>query len=165
MKKRLYIETSVWNQLQQDERPDWREITERFLTVAGTGLYDLYVSDYVFFELEKCDDHKKRSAILEWIERAGPQVITPDAECEALMERYFETGILFPTKVNKFYDAGHVAVASVHGIEYVLTFNYRHLLKINKMEGFNGVNLLHGYGQVHLTTPEIFIPEDSNEEN
>jgi len=31
------------------------------------------------------------------------------------MERYFEAGILEPTKANRFYDAAHVAIASVNG--------------------------------------------------
>jgi hypothetical protein len=29
MKKKLYIETSVWNQLKHDDRPDWRETAEQ----------------------------------------------------------------------------------------------------------------------------------------
>jgi hypothetical protein len=81
------------------------------------------------------------------------------------MKRYFDAGILEPTKANRFYDAAHVAVASVNGIEYLLTFNYKHLLKIKRMDGFNGVNILNGYGEIHLTTPEFFIPEENNEKD
>jgi len=164
MKKKLYIETSVWNQLYQDERPDFQEITEKFLLVSETGIYDLFISDYLFFELEKCEE-VKRKKLLQWIERISPKVLTPDEETETLMKRYFDAGILEPTKANRFYDAAHVAVASVNGIEYLLTFNYKHLLKIKRMDGFNGVNILNGYGEIHLTTPEFFIPEENNEKD
>jgi predicted nucleic acid-binding protein len=164
MKKKLYIETSVWNQLYQDERPDFQEITEKFLIVSETGIYDLYISDYLFFELEKCEEGKRKK-LLQWIERISPKVLSPDEETETLMERYFEAGILEPTKANRFYDAAHVAIASVNGIEYLLTFNYKHLLKIKRMDGFNGVNMLNGYGEIRLITPEFFIPEENNEKD
>jgi predicted nucleic acid-binding protein len=164
MKKKLYVETSVWNQLFQDERPDFRIIAEKFLHTVETGLYDIYVSDYLFFELEKCEE-SKRKKILHWIERTSPKVLSPDEETENLMKRYFEAGILEPTKANRFYDAAHVAIASVHGIDYLLTFNYKHLLKIKRMDGFNGVNILNGYGEIRLITPEFFIPEEADEKN
>jgi predicted nucleic acid-binding protein len=162
MKKKLYVETSVWNQLYQDERPDFREITEKFLRVSETGIYDIYISDYLFFELEKCEEIK-RNKLLQCIEMISPKVLSPDEEVEFLMKRYFEAGILEPTKANRFYDAAHVAIASIHGIEYLLTFNYKHLLKIKRIDGFNGVNILNGYGEIRLITPEFFIPEENNE--
>ena len=164
MKKKLYIETSVWNQLYQDDRPDFQEITEKFFLFSETGIYDLFISDYLFFELEKCEE-SKRKKLLRRIERVSPKVLSPDEETEILMERYFEAGILEPAKANRFYDAAHVAIASVNGIEYLLTFNYKHLLKIKRMDGFNGVNILNGYGEIRLITPEFFIPEENHEKD
>jgi hypothetical protein len=155
----LRLESTV-----SDERPDFREIAEKFLLFCETGAYDLYISDYVFFELDKCEEIK-RNKLLKWIERVSPKVLSPDQEAEILMERYFEAGILEPTKANRFYDAAHVAIASVNGVEYVLTFNYKHLLKIKRMDGFNGVNILNGYGEIRLITPEFFVPEENNGKN
>jgi predicted nucleic acid-binding protein len=162
MHKKLYIETSVWNQLFQDDAPGMRNIAERFMAVAETGIYDLYISDYVLFELDKCEE-EKRAVLLKWIERVAPVVLTPDEECEDLMRKYFTAGVMAPTKANKYYDAAHVAIASVSGIAYLLTFNYRHMLKIKKIEGFNGVNMLNGYGEIHLVSPELFILEEDDE--
>ncbi len=159
MKKKLYIETSVWNQLEQRERPDFKEITEKFMRAVQTGMYDVYVSDYVFLELEECHE-SKRNLLLNWIEKAGPTVLKADEECEILMKKYFDAGVLSPVKANKYYDAAHVAICSTNSIEYLLTFNYKHMLKIKKIEGFKGVNALNGYGEVKLTTPDLFIPEE-----
>jgi predicted nucleic acid-binding protein len=164
VKKKLYIETSVWNQLHQDLRPDLRENTEKFMSVVQAGAYEVFISDYVLFEVDKCLSEEKRAQLLQWIEGSRAQVLTPGHECESLMEAYFAAGILSPTRTNKYYDAGHVAVASVNGIEYLLTYNYKHLLKVNKIDAFNGVNLLHSYGEIRFVPPEFFLPEETNEE-
>jgi len=154
MKKKLYIETSVWNQLYRSNRPDWHEITKKFMGVMQrTDGYELYISNYVFIELEECYDEKKK-VLLQWIQ------MEDSIECEALMEKYFEAGILEPTKANRYYDAAHVAACSVGGIEYLVTFNFRHLVKVQKIDAFNGVNLLHGYGSLNFATPEMFLPEE-----
>lgn len=159
MKKKLYIETSVWNQLYGNKRPEWTAITKKFMKIAEQGIYEIYISNYLFFELEECYQEKK-DVLLEWIKKTSPIVLEADDDCENLMSKYFEAGVLNPTRANKYYDAAHAAVCSVYGIEYLLTFNFKHMLKIKKIEGFNGVNLLNGYGEIKLVTPEIFIPEE-----
>jgi hypothetical protein len=58
----------------------------------------------------------------------------------------------------------HGIVSGFAGLEYLLTYNYRHLLKVNKIDAFNGVNLLHGYSEVRFVPPEFFLPEENNEE-
>ncbi len=51
MKKKLYIETSVWNQLEHTDRPEWRDTAERFLKAMGAGHYELYISKIVIDEI------------------------------------------------------------------------------------------------------------------
>ncbi|MFH0919143.1 MAG: hypothetical protein V1913_02175 [Fibrobacterota bacterium] len=90
----------------------------------------------------------------------SPLVLDDNPECESLMEKYFEAGILEPTKANRYYDAAHVAVCSMNNIEYLVTFNFKHLVKVQKIDAFNGVNLLHGYGVLNFVSPEMFLPEE-----
>ncbi len=48
--KKLYIETSVWNQLEHTDRPDWRETADLFMKTLKKGIYESYISYVVDWE-------------------------------------------------------------------------------------------------------------------
>ena len=50
-------------------------------------------------------------------------------------------------------DANHVAVAVVNGIQYLASWNFRHLVKIATRRLVNLVNALVGYGQIEIVAP------------
>jgi hypothetical protein len=56
-------------------------------------------------------------------------------------------------------DAAHLAVASYHGVDYLLTWNCRHLANANKFEHIRVINRRLG-----LMTPELVTPEQLFEE-
>jgi hypothetical protein len=39
------------------------------------------------------------------------------------------------------------------------------LLKVAKIEAFNGINILNGYAAIQLVTPEMFLPEGEGNED
>ena len=160
MKKKLYVETSVWNQIDQEERLDFKEITEKFLSLCREGVYDLYISEIVLWEIDECSDDRKKQALLDLIEAYKPTLLLFNEESQRLRTKYVEAGVLDDKRRNRYYDTAHVAIASVNGFKYVLTFNFVHLLKIARIEMFNGVNLLNGYDSIQLVSPELFIPEE-----
>ena len=57
-------------------------------------------------------------------------------------------------------DAMHVAVSVVHGVEYVLTWNVRHLANPNKLAHLRTVCLRAGYVMPNLITPEALWSEE-----
>jgi len=76
------------------------------------------------------------------------------AEMEALAELYLKHKI-----VSRQYseDAGHVAACSVLHIEYLASWNYKHLANAYRNKAFNGVNLLHGYPKVTILNPSELL--------
>jgi hypothetical protein len=62
-----------------------------------------------------------------------------------LAEAYLQAGVI-PAK--KRDDARHVAIATVAGLEVVVSWNHRHLANERKRTLFNAVNRLRGYNQV-----------------
>ena len=150
----------MWNQFDQDDNLEFRRITEEFFLYAQKGAYDLFVSDIVLWEIEECPDKKRREQLFGYIEKYTPALLSFDEDAQKLRDKYLEAGILTDTRRNRVYDAGHVAVATVNQMPYLLTFNLKHLLKANRIERFNGVNLLNGYGTIQLVKPEIFIPDE-----
>ena len=50
-------------------------------------------------------------------------------------------------------DANHVAIAVVHGIGYLASWNFRHLVKVNTRREVNLVNALEGYNPIEIVAP------------
>ena len=54
-------------------------------------------------------------------------------------------------------DALHVAVCSVARVDYLVTWNFKHLANARRESGFNAVNLLQGYPPVRIVAPTFLI--------
>jgi hypothetical protein len=87
MKKKLYIETSVWNQLEHTDRPDWRETAERFINILKTDYYEPYISAVVLGEIAATPDKNTRKKLLNHIENIQPAVLTFDDDAVFLTEK------------------------------------------------------------------------------
>ncbi len=56
-------------------------------------------------------------------------------------------------------DAVHVSVACVHGVDYLLTWNVRHLANPNKLEHLAAVCLRLGLTPPRIVTPDMLWKE------
>lgn len=61
-------------------------------------------------------------------------------------------------------DAGHLAFASMHGVDFLLTWNCAHLANANKTKHLSVLNGRLGLSVPILTTPLTLIPEDMPDE-
>ena len=60
-------------------------------------------------------------------------------------------------------DARHVAACTVSRCDYLLSWNFRHLVNVQREAGFNGVNLLQGYQPVRIVNPLEIIYGNQDE--
>jgi hypothetical protein len=54
-------------------------------------------------------------------------------------------------------DAQHVAVCSVARLDYLVSWNFKHLANARRESGFNAVNMLQGYPAVRIVAPTFLI--------
>ena len=54
-------------------------------------------------------------------------------------------------------DARHVAICTVARIEYLVSWNFKHLANDRREAGFNAVNLLQGYSPIRIVAPTFLI--------
>lgn len=71
-------------------------------------------------------------------------------EAENLAEHYISKGI-FPEKYRD--DALHVAIASVNSIAFLLSWNFKHLVKVKTRRLVTLVNSLENYSAVEIIAP------------
>ena len=85
--------------------------------------------------------------------------VTVDAE--QLTESIMKSGILPPKAIR---DAAHIAVATVHGVQYLLTWNCKHLANAQIAKRVANLCRLAGFEMPTICTPEELFEEPSDEE-
>ena len=71
-------------------------------------------------------------------------------EMEDLAAAYLRQGVVPPKYAD---DATHVAVCTVARLQYLVSWNFRHLVNVQREAGFNAVNLLQGYPPIRIVNP------------
>ena len=61
-------------------------------------------------------------------------------------------------------DAQHVAVCVVARLDFLVSWNFRHLTNARREAGFNAVNILQGYRPVRIVAPTFLIHGHENQE-
>ena len=77
-------------------------------------------------------------------------VLKLNDEVAALADAYVEAGVL-PRRY--FNDALHIAVAVVHGIKFLVSWNFKHFVNVKTRQMVNLVNLKEGYGVIEIIAP------------
>ena len=161
MKKKLYIETSVWNQLEHTDRPDWRETAEQFVDTIKTGLYEAYVSSVVIDEINAITDKTLLNKLIEHINRLDPVMLDFDDQALALTDQYIASEFGGVSSMRVYNDCRHVAVATINDLKHIVSFNCRHLVNDRRIDGFNAINIRNGYDlMIDISTPHKFVHKD-----
>jgi hypothetical protein len=111
--------------------------------------FECSVSQVVIAEASAGDaaEIQKRLAII-----SGLPVLKATEEAEALAQAIMAAGMLPPDAVR---DAAHVAVAAIHGIDYLLTWNCKHLANAQIARRIRLV-----CERLHQKTPVICTPDE-----
>jgi len=146
---RYYVDTSVWNFLLEEDRPEHRAATEQFFQqfpAAGT----LVISEVVLREVRQAPP-ARRAALEQTIKQHPVELLEVTAEAETLAHRYVAEQLIPPKKVD---DALHLAIAVVQECDVVVSWNFAHMVKLTTRLGVNGINRLLGYREIEIVSPE-----------
>ena len=103
-----YVDTSVWNFLLEEGRPEERAITEQFFHELLT-LGRAAISDVVIQEIRRANP-ARREALLKLVTKYSPEQLQLTEEARELAERYVQAGLI---PLRYLPDALHLAIAGV----------------------------------------------------
>lgn len=153
---KVYIETSVFNFVFADDAPDKRNDTLSLFEEIRRGKYRPYTSDYVLGELVQAQE-PKRSEMLALIQQYNMVLIPSSNEILQLAEVYVAEGIV-PQKYKT--DALHIAAATVIDLDLIISYNFRHIVKLKTVTMTEIVNLREGYKRIGIFSPTEVIDND-----
>lgn len=151
MSLRIYVETSVISYLANRPSRDGLVAARQALTHdwwAGLDSASVWVSELVVAEVSRGDLQAANNR-LRWIEHLPRVEIEPQAL--ALAQRLMDEGLVPKTEAE---DAMHIALASVHGFDYLVSWNFAHFVGADpKYRLFSALRDC-GLNPVRLVTPE-----------
>ena len=150
MKLSLYLETSVIGAYLDNGDPFRRDLTIRWFE-HELSEYQVYSSIVVQRELERIDE-PHRTGYLKIIKDLDRLDLAE--EVAILAEGYISRGIFH----RKFIaDAVHMALASFHKVDYLVTWNFGHLANVRKQARVRLFNAAAGFFSPVIVTPEFLV--------
>lgn len=118
----------------------------------------LVISDITLAEL--ADAPPDVRYVLEDLPETCIRIIHQDDESEALAEEYLRSGVV-PRRM--LADAAHIAVASIAHVDVLVSWNFKHIVNLDRIRGFNAVNLQLGYPMLEIRSPlEVWKNDDED---
>jgi len=149
---RIYTDTSVIGGCEDEEfRVHSRRLMDRFTT----GDAHLVLSELVLRELDAAPPAVRD--VVTAIPTAHVEIIQFSSEAEALARHYLADGIL---TVNMFADAQHIAMATVARVDVLVSWNFRHVVNVARIQRVHRVNAQHGYPAIEIRSPREVAPDE-----
>ncbi|MCY4229704.1 MAG: type II toxin-antitoxin system VapC family toxin [Alphaproteobacteria bacterium] len=158
MKPIAYIETSIISYLTARQSRDvvaaaYQEVTREWWRVAS-GRFDFVVSELVATESAAGDPDAARTR-LEVLESVTLLNITANAE--VLTQLLLDQGAV-PRQAAA--DAVHIAIAVTNGVDYLVTWNFKHIANATMRSRIERVCWQAGYEPPVICTPNELMESD-----
>lgn len=151
MKQRIYVDTSTIGGCLDPEFSKWSMLLfENFRSGSITAV----VSDLTRQELELAPEKVMR--VLEELPKASIENVFLTEEARNLADIYIADDVVSSKHV---IDAQHIAVATVEKVDLLVSWNFKHVVNIVRIRGFNSVNLKLGYGLLEIRSPREVVHE------
>lgn len=149
MRLRIYIDTSVIGGCLDDE---FEESSLLLFDKFRNGEIVAVVSELTVLELEAAP--KKVRDLLREIPEANIDYAPLIEEAVDLAKRYISDGVVGESKL---VDAQHIAIATINRVDVLVSWNFKHIVNLQKIHGFNAVNLKAGYPILEIRNPREVI--------
>lgn len=152
---RVYVDTSVIGGCLDEE---FRTGSTRLIERGRAGSALLVISDTTLAELAGAPATVR--AVIEDLPKGCLESIYQDRESEALAEEYVRQKVV---SRRMLADAQHTAVATIAKVDVLVSWNFKHVVNLDRIHAFNAVNLRSGYPMLEIRSPlEIWEHDDED---
>jgi predicted nucleic acid-binding protein len=142
----VYVDTSVFGGCFDAE---FAAESARFFDLVRAGRVKILISEVVLQELAKAPAQVQ--GLLASLPSDALVQLKLTRDIIELRNAYLAAGILDPQWTD---DATHVAAATVARADAIVSWNFKHIVRIDKMRAYNQVNLQTGFGLLSIVSPQ-----------
>ena len=149
MKQRIYIDTSVVGgyfdkEFLVDTLPFFERVKNEELIIV--------VSDLLEAELLRAPGFVRE--LLPSLPEKQIERIKLSQEAIELADKYIDAKVVGKTSRA---DCQHIAIATLCNADILVSWNFKHIVNLDRIRGYNGINFQNGYKMIEIRTPKEII--------
>ena len=149
----LYLDTSVIGGYYDGE---FEEETVILFEKIKLGQYNVVLSNITYDELQNAPVRVK--AVLEDIPQDRLKKIELTKEATELADSYIIANVVGKTSRA---DCFHIAMATIYRADILVSWNFKHIVNVNRIRGYNAINLQLGYSPIDIRSPKEIIYDEN----
>lgn len=151
--KRIYIDTSVIGGIFDEE---FKEDTALFFDQLEKKEIVFVISD--LFELELLNAPIVVQEVLSKYPENFVERVFLSEEAIQLADFYISEKVVGKSSVE---DCRHIAIATINKVDVLVSWNFKHIVNLERIRGYNSVNLKNGYSIIEIRSPKELLKNEN----
>jgi predicted nucleic acid-binding protein len=149
MRQRIYIDTSVIGGYFDEE---FSEATKGLFERLQKKEIIFVISDLLDLELTGAPQNVRE--LLYKFSNDKFERVTLTEESIQLADKYIEENVVGKTSLE---DCRHIALATVNRVDVLASWNFKHIVNLDRIKGYNSVNYKLGCPMIEIRSPKDLI--------
>jgi len=149
MKQRIYIDTSIVGGYFDEE---FKDATTKLFERLDNNEIIFVVSDLLDLELLKAPQQVRQ--LLHKYPVNKFQRVDLTEEAIILADKYIKEKVVGKTSLE---DCRHIALATIHKVDVLASWNFKHIVNLDRIKGYNSVNMRLGYSIIEIRSPKDLV--------
>lgn len=148
-KQRLYLDTSVFGGYYDDE---FEEFTKPLFDRIRNDEFIIIFSTQLEEELELAPERVRKLVL--GINKDYTEFVEETENAIELATAYVSEKVVGQTS---YSDCLHIALATINQADLLISWNFKHIVNIQRIRGYNSINIKNGYKQLEIRSPRDLI--------
>ena len=144
-KQRIYLDTSVFGGYFDSE---FEEFTKPLFERILDGEFIVLLSTMIDEELEFAPERIKN--LTEKLDTSYTEFLKDTNEAVDLATEYIKEKVVGETS---YADCLHIALATTNNADLLISWNFKHIVNIDRIRGYNSINIKNGYRRLEIRSP------------
>jgi predicted nucleic acid-binding protein len=146
---RVYIDTSIVGGYFDDEfSNDTQALFERLKNKEIIFI----ISSVLQQELQKAPEDVRK--LLTRYDKTCFEYVELTKEAIELADKYIVEKIINKTSID---DCRHIALAAIYKADVLVSWNFKHIVNLDRIKGYNGINMKYGYSVIEIRSPKELL--------
>lgn len=155
-KLKVYLDTSVVSHLWQPDAPEKMQETLSLWDRFKNGNFDVYLSYLTVDEINECNN-EKIDKLNNYLKQINYTVLDVTSEAQKIADILVNLNILTKKSID---DCTHIGVALSNQLDYIISWNFKHMVNVKTVNGVRAISVLKGYKTIDLVSPTYFLGEE-----
>ena len=153
------MDTSVISFYYAEDAPEKMAITRKFFDQELIkGEYEVLLSETTVGELSDCTNLDLKKKLLTFVKALPVKVHPLTEEVNQIAKKFVEEGYI-PSKYQE--DAVHLAFALILNVDYIVSWNFKHIVKPKTRKAVKIIALKEGLKEIDIITPEEVVANEN----